>query len=93
MAISPLEGRYLEKMGIPSRYLSENALLAAKIRVELDWLLHLTVEYQGGPYKFLSLEDYNRVRNLRCEPMHWVSVTRIREIEAECGCVSRHFQK
>jgi adenylosuccinate lyase len=40
-AITPLDGRYRNKLGNLDHYLSEDALVRYRIKIELHWLIHL----------------------------------------------------
>lgn len=40
-AVSPLDGRYLDKAAPLSPYFSESALMKYRIIVESQWLLHM----------------------------------------------------
>ena len=40
-AISPLDGRYVDKVAPLSRYFSESALMKYRVIVESQWLLHM----------------------------------------------------
>ena len=41
-ALSPLDGRYVEKVGELARFFSESALIRSRIAVEVEWLIFLT---------------------------------------------------
>lgn len=41
-ALSPLDGRYTEKVGELARFFSEGALIRSRIAVEVEWLIFLT---------------------------------------------------
>ncbi|MFH1807477.1 MAG: adenylosuccinate lyase [Pseudomonadota bacterium] len=56
--ISPLDGRYRERVGHLGRYFSEYGLMAARLRVELDYLLALD---RTGLWEPLSAEEHERV--------------------------------
>ncbi|PJA57032.1 MAG: adenylosuccinate lyase, partial [Rhodocyclales bacterium CG_4_9_14_3_um_filter_68_10] len=43
-ALSPLDGRYSEKVSALRRHFSEFGLIRNRVRVEIAWLLALTLE-------------------------------------------------
>ncbi len=48
-ALSPLDGRYVEKVGELARFFSESALIRTRIAVEVEWLIYLanTLKLKG----------------------------------------------
>ncbi len=48
-ALSPLDGRYAEKVGELARFFSENGLIRSRIGIEVEWLIYLcnTLKLEG----------------------------------------------
>ena len=44
LAISPLDGRYKEKVAVLSNYFSEKALVSYRVKTEVQWLKHLQAQ-------------------------------------------------
>jgi len=75
--ISPLDGRYRDRVGHLGRYFSERALMASRVRVEVAWLLALD---EVGLWP--SLSDEERARAARAaEGLTAEQFGRIKEIE------------
>lgn len=58
--ISPIDGRYADRLQVLSEFFSEKALMRERCRVELLYVLALTES--GSPFPKLSTEEYNRVQ-------------------------------
>jgi adenylosuccinate lyase len=56
-AISPLDGRYARQVADLSPHLSEFALIRARVRVEMEWLLVLAPELDAAPLRAL-VDDF-----------------------------------
>ena len=53
-AISPLDGRYARTVGELGSYVSEWALMRARVRVEVEWLLVLAPQLDAAPLRALA---------------------------------------
>lgn len=80
LAISPLDGRYHDKVSANSQYFSEAALMRYRVLIEIEWFIHLfnVVKLKGT----IVLES-THLRLLRSiyEQFDIVDGTRIKEIE------------
>jgi adenylosuccinate lyase len=81
MTISPLDGRYKDILVPVEKRLGEDALILAKTRVELDWLIHLSRDHG---LSLLDQEDIEKVEILR-KYLNQASVERIKQLESQCG--------
>lgn len=65
--LSPLDGRYIEKVGELNRFFSENGLIRSRIAVEVEWLIYLCNK-QGLEGTFpLNEMEVNALRKLYVE--------------------------
>lgn len=78
MAISPLDGRYRDKVKELSQYFSEGALIKARVEVEIIYLIKLMKFLNIGfePDKVQNLKDWGKKLTNR-------DLLRVKEIEAE----------
>lgn len=84
-AISPLDGRYHERLAQLGRYFSEPALMASRCRVELRYLQALDATGCFGP---LSVQEHGRIE-AALAAFDDDDYARIKELEAR----SRHDVK
>ena len=84
-AISPVDGRYAAKLKALKPYLSEGALICARIEVELKWLSHLGHVArdcgQSLPWK-PSADDLAKIDQI-CTEDFSLQAQYVKEIEAE----------
>jgi adenylosuccinate lyase len=62
-AISPLDGRYFNKIEGLKKYCSEAALILYRTRVECEWLVHLSDVPEIKPFLSLSSEQRSVLEN------------------------------
>ncbi|MBI4818691.1 MAG: adenylosuccinate lyase [Deltaproteobacteria bacterium] len=79
LEISPLDGRYRERVGHLGSYFSEFALMSARVRVELDYAEALE---RTGLWKSLSVEERARIERLRRD-FGEKEFRRIKELEGQ----------
>jgi len=79
--ISPLDGRYADKVGFLSQYFSEAALMRYRTLVEIEWMLFLFNDLKLEGTKKLNARE---IRDLRAiyDEFDNISARRIKEIEA-----------
>lgn len=80
LAISPLDGRYADKVDYLSQYFSEAALMRYRTLVELEWLIYLfnEVKLRGtAPFKAGELKILRSIY----EQFDVVNAKRVKEIE------------
>lgn len=63
-ALSPLDGRYCEKVGELTRFFSESALIRSRIAVEVEWLIFLTNDLQLEGTHILNEKEITALRKL-----------------------------
>lgn len=64
LAISPLDGRYHSKTATLSTYFSEAALIRFRLRVEVEWLIHLCNKIKLPNTRPLDRKEMNHLRRL-----------------------------
>ncbi|HEV2061746.1 MAG TPA: hypothetical protein VGR12_02745, partial [Solirubrobacteraceae bacterium] len=73
-AISPLDGRYARTVGELGSYVSEWALIRARVRVEVEWLLVLAPQLDAAPLRALvdrfSDDDADAVKAIERRTNH-----------------------
>ncbi len=73
-AISPLDGRYARQVAALADHVSEWALIRARVRVEVEWLLVLAPQLDSGPlrrvYEEFSDEDAQAVKDIEARTNH-----------------------
>jgi len=79
--ISPLDGRYRDRLAPLGEFFSEFALVQARIEVELRYLISLD-EAKPGLFKPLSPEERTRIERLR-ETFSDSEFQRVKAIESE----------
>ena len=86
-AISPVDGRYRNKLEALAAYFSEAGFIKYKIRVEIEYFIALSdigiiniKDAQSGSSRKLSSEDLTKARNLYND-FRLVDAVRIKEIE------------
>jgi len=62
-AISPIDGRYRDKVDYISKYFSEKALIYYRLKVEIEYFLFLC-KNRIGKLKPLNLKNIKRLRNI-----------------------------
>jgi len=80
-ALSPLDGRYSEKVSALRRHFSEFGLIRNRVRVEIAWLLALTLEPAIAELASLTQPAAARLRAL-AEAFSEDDAAQIKEIEA-----------
>ena len=63
-AVSPLDGRYKEKVEDLSQYCSEFALIKFRIQVEIEWLIALSLHPEIDCIEPFNKEDQTRLRSI-----------------------------
>ena len=77
-ALSPLDGRYAAQTREVAAHFSEAALIKARIKVEIEWLLMLSRREDIREVRSISAEEENRLRQIEKE----IDVARVKEIES-----------
>lgn len=80
--ISPLDGRYAEKVAEVSEYFSEAALMKYRVRVEIEWFVYLCNEVKLKGTKPWSDAEVLRLRDIY-ETFDLVDAERVKEIEGK----------
>jgi len=80
LAISPLDGRYADKVDYLSQYFSEAALMRYRILVEVEWFIFLFNELKIKGKKTLNATELRMLRSIY-EQFDVVNATRVKEIE------------
>lgn len=80
LALSPLDGRYSDRLEGLKRYFSEMALMRYRVIVEVEWLIFLCNHLKLKNTRQLKKEKYNDLRNLYLE-FDLDDAKRIKEIE------------
>ena len=62
--ISPLDGRYSKSIGALSDYFSESALIKYRIKVEIEYLIHLSRQKEVKELDPISDKDVKRFQKL-----------------------------
>ena len=63
-ALSPLDGRYLERVKTLIPYCSEYALIRYRLRVEIEWYLFLNQLGSFTQFSLLNSEQVEQCRNI-----------------------------
>lgn len=63
-AISPLDGRYNEKVKELANFFSESALIRSRIAVEVEWLIYICNKLKLDGSNLLSVPEQNALRKL-----------------------------
>ena len=79
-AVSPLDGRYRNKLGRLPELVSEGALIRYRVKVEAEWMLHLAAHPVIGENLKLSDQVQNQLKNLS-ETTGPEACERVKEIE------------
>ncbi|PKL36865.1 adenylosuccinate lyase [Candidatus Peregrinibacteria bacterium HGW-Peregrinibacteria-1] len=80
--ISPLDGRYKERLNSLSNYFSEAALMKYRVLIEIEWLIYLFNDLQlKGTKKFIP-QDLRLLRQIY-EKFDEKSATEVKTIEGE----------
>lgn len=79
--ISPLDGRYADKVGFLSQYFSEAALMRYRTLIEIEWFIYLFNDLKLEGTKKLNARE---IRDLRAiyDEFDNISARRVKEIEA-----------
>lgn len=64
LTISPLDGRYAEKLANLKNYFSEMALIRYRIAVEVEWFIYLCNELKLKNTRRLSSNEVNNLRSI-----------------------------
>jgi len=80
LAISPLDGRYADKVEYLSQYFSEAALIRYRVLIELEWFIHLFNEVKLKGTKPLKPTELRILRDIY-EQFDTVGANRVKEIE------------
>ena len=80
MAISPLDGRYANKVDYLSQYFSEAALMRYRVLVEIEWFIFLFNELKVQGKKTLKATELRMLRSIY-EQFDVVNAKRVKEIE------------
>lgn len=80
LAISPLDGRYANKVDHLSQYFSEAALMRYRTLVEIEWLIHLFNEVKLKGTKPFKAGELKILRSIY-EQFDVVNARRVKEIE------------
>jgi len=78
-ALSPLDGRYAQRLEPLRSFFSERALVTARCRVELCWVQALC---QPGLFPELDEDEAQRVQGCLADPLGESGWRRVKEIEA-----------
>ncbi len=82
IAISPLDGRYRNKLEEMSDYFSEFALFKYRVRVEIEWLIHICNEVKLKNTRKLTESEIKFLREI-VDYFDVVAAKRVKEIEKE----------
>lgn len=63
-ALSPLDGRYAEKLNDLRPFFSEEALMRFRVLVEIEWLLFLSAENDISALRKVTTEETHFLRNI-----------------------------
>lgn len=79
--ISPLDGRYADKVGFLSQYFSEAGFMRYRTLVEIEWFIFLFNELKLSGTKKLTAKEIKNLREIY-KDFDNVSARRIKEIES-----------
>lgn len=80
LAISPLDGRYADKVDYLSQYFSEAALMRYRVLVEVEWFIFLFNELKVQGKKTLKATELRMLRSIY-EQFDVVNAERVKDIE------------
>lgn len=80
LAISPLDGRYSEKISGLSQYFSEAALMRYRVLVEIEWFIFLFNDLKLDGTRLLESAELRILRSIY-EQFDVVNAARVKEIE------------
>lgn len=80
LSISPLDGRYRDKVGHLSKYFSEAALMRYRLIVEIEWFIFLCNRLKLAGTKILTPAELKELRSVY-ETFDLVNAIRIKDIE------------
>ncbi len=80
LAISPLDGRYADKIDYLSQYFSEAALMRYRVLIEIEWFIHLFNEAKLKGTKPLKSTELKILRSIY-EQFDLVDAKRIKDLE------------
>jgi adenylosuccinate lyase len=83
-AITPIDGRYREKLSGIENYFSEYALIKERIRVELEYLIKLVEEVEKEKLNRLP-KDWKEILRRIHEEFNLEDAKRVKEIEKNVG--------
>lgn len=81
LGISPLDGRYADKVESLSQYFSEAALMRYRVLIEIEWFIFLFNELKLAGTKRLKAAEIKDLRTIY-EDFDIVAARRVKEIEA-----------
>ena len=79
--ISPLDGRYADKVGFLSQYFSEAAMMRYRTLIEIEWFIFLFNDLKLEGTKKLNARELRDLRTIYDE-FDNISARRVKEIEA-----------
>ena len=79
-ALSPLDGRYSSKTAALRPYFSEYALIYYRIHVEIEWLIHLSMQAGITELPEFSVDSKNRLRDI-IENFDETEAAKVKQIE------------
>jgi len=79
-ALSPLDGRYLKKTEVLRPYFSEEALIGARLEVEIEWFLALCSHPDIKECKRVKKSDEKKLRSI-LEHFNTKSAEEVKKIE------------
>lgn len=79
-ALSPLDGRYSSKTAALRPYFSEYALIYYRIHVEIEWLIHLSMQAGITELPEFSADSKNRLRDI-IEHFDETEAAKVKQIE------------
>ncbi|MBD3360781.1 adenylosuccinate lyase [Candidatus Peregrinibacteria bacterium] len=82
LAISPIDGRYADKVDYLSQYFSEAALMRYRVLVEIEWFIFLFNDLKLKKTKVLKTTELRILRSIY-EQFDVVNAERIKEIEKD----------
>lgn len=80
LAISPIDGRYTDKVGYLSQYFSEAALMRYRTLIEVEWLIYLFNEVELEGTKRLDSMELRLLRGIY-EQFDTLNAMRVKEFE------------
>ena len=69
ISISPLDGRYRDKLEALSEYFSEYALIRARVHVEIEWFIFLCNKAKLDGTNILAKQEEIFCRSLYYQPV------------------------